>query len=92
MMDVSLNPDPSKLPGGGTLQDLANGLVGWVLIITGVAFAFGAGQWAAGGMTNNLSWAERGKQTVLVSAIAALLEGGAAFIINTFFHMGGGLH
>ena len=92
LLDVSLNPDPSKLPGGGTLADLGNGLLGWGLILTAVAFGFGAASWAAGSATSNMAWSERGKQTVLVAAMAALLEGAAAIIINAFFHIGAGLH
>ena len=30
---VTLNPDPAQLPGGGTLQQLANGIGGWALIL-----------------------------------------------------------
>ena len=92
LLDVSLNPDPSQLPGGGTLADLGNGLLGWGLIMTGVAFGFGGALWAAGTLSSNMAWAERGKQTLVVAAIAALMEGAAAIIINFFFHLGAGLH
>ena len=91
-LDVSLNPDPSKLPGGGTLADLGNGLLGWGLIMTAVAFGFGGALWAAGSVSSNMAWAERGKQTLVVAAIAALMEGAAAIIVNFFFHLGAGLH
>ncbi|HXM57854.1 MAG TPA: DUF6112 family protein [Candidatus Dormibacteraeota bacterium] len=92
MLDVSLTPDPSQLPGGGTLADLMNGLAGWGLILAGGMVAFGGIQWAVGNGTGNMSWAERGKQTVFVSALAALLIGAAAIIVNFFFHLGGRLH
>src|ERR1700716_2605968 len=92
LLDVSLNPDPSKLPGGGTLADLGNGLLGWGLVLTAVAFGFGAASWAAGAATSNMGWSERGKQAVLVAALAALLEGAAALIVNGFCHIGAGLH
>ena len=92
MLEVSLNPDPSKLPGGGTLTDLMNGMAGWGLILAVGMFAFGGAQWALGSATSNLSWAERGKQTVFVAALAALLIGAAAIIVNFFFNLGRGLH
>jgi len=92
MLEVSLNPDPSKLPGSGTLGDLMNGLAGWGLILAVGIFAFGGAQWALGNATSNMSWAERGKTTVIVAALAALLIGGAAIIINFFFRVGSGLH
>jgi hypothetical protein len=92
LLDVSLTPDPSKLPGGGTLGDLMNGLAGWGLILVVGVFAFGGASWALGSATSNMNWAERGKQTVVVSALAALLIGAAAIIINFFFHVGRALH
>jgi hypothetical protein len=92
VLDVSLTPDPSKLPGGGTLSDLMNGLAGWGLILVVGVFAFGGASWALGSATSNMSWAERGKQTVIVAALAALLIGAAAIIVNFFLHVGQGLH
>jgi Family of unknown function (DUF6112) len=92
MLEVSLNPDPSQLPGGGTLSDLMNGLAGFGLILAVGVFAFGGAQWALGNATSNLSWAERGKQAVVVAAMAALLIGAAAIIVNFFFGIGRGLH
>ncbi|HXM56696.1 MAG TPA: DUF6112 family protein [Candidatus Dormibacteraeota bacterium] len=92
MLDVSLNPDPSQLPFSGTLSDLVNGLAAVSLTIALGAFAYGGASWALGNATGNMGWAERGKQAVLVAALAALLIGAAAIIINFFFHLGGCLH
>jgi len=92
MLDVSLNPDPTKLPGGGTLADLTNGLAGFVLILTVFGLVISAGGWGLGVATSNMSWAERGKSGTIVCAIAALLVGAAAIIVNFFFHVGAGLH
>ena len=92
LLDVSLNPDPSQLPFSGTLADLVNGMAAIALILAMGAFAFGGASWALGNATSNMSWAERGKQTLVVSALAALAVGGAAIIINFFFHMGSRLH
>jgi hypothetical protein len=92
MLDVSLTPDASQLPFSGTLQDLVNGLAAIALILTAGAFAFGGASWALGNATGNMSWAERGKQSLIVAALGALAIGGAAIIVNFFFHMGNRLH
>ena len=92
LLDVSLNPDASKLPGGATLMDLTNGLAAWTLILAAGAMVLGAGAWALGSATSNMSWADRGKSATIIAALAALLIGGAAAIINFFFHAGLALH
>jgi hypothetical protein len=92
LLEVSLAPDASKLPGSGTLMDLASGLAAWALIFALAGVVLGAGFWALGSATSNLSWADRGKSATIVSALAALLIGGAAAIINFFFNAGAHLH
>jgi hypothetical protein len=42
LADVTLTPDPSQLPGGGTLQQLTNGIGGWALILALVGLVIGA--------------------------------------------------
>jgi hypothetical protein len=91
-LEVSLNPDPSKLPFSGTLSDLVNGLAAVALILALGAVVLSAGRWGMGVATSNLSWAEQGKMGVIVSALAALLIGGAAILINFFFGIGTNLH
>jgi len=92
LMDVSINPDPSQLPFSGTLQDLTNGLSAVALIAAGLTVLLGASTWALGAATSNVSWADRGKSATMVAALAALLIGGAAIIVNFFFHVGARLH
>jgi hypothetical protein len=92
LLDVSIHPDPSALPGSGTLGDLANGLMAWALVLAAAGVVLGAASWALGSATSNVSWADRGKNATIVSGVAALLIGGAAAIVNFFFHMGQGLH
>ena len=92
VLDVSLNPDPSQLPFSGTLADLVNGLGAVALILALFGMVASAGGWALGNATSNLSWAERGKSGTIVCALAALLIGAAAIIINFFFHIGQRLH
>jgi uncharacterized protein DUF6112 len=92
LLDISIHPDPSALPGSGTLGDLANGLMAWALVLAGASLVGGAAAWALGSATSNMSWADRGKSATIVGAVAALVIGGAGAITNFFFHMGQGLH
>ena len=76
LADVSLNPSVNALPGGGTLQELTNGL----------------GAWALGIHAQNYQQSLVGRRAVLVSGLAALLIGAAPPIVNFFFHTGTNLH
>ena len=89
---VTLNPDPGQLPGGGTLQQLANGIGGWALILALVGLVIGAAAWALGSHAQNYQQSITGRKTVLVAGLAALLIGAAPAIINFFFHAGQGVH
>jgi MFS family permease len=92
LADVTLTPDPSQLPGGGTLQQLTNGIGGWALILALVGLVIGAAAWALGAHSQNYHQSFNGRRTVLVSAVAALLIGAAPAIVNFFFHAGQGVH
>ncbi|HUI04687.1 MAG TPA: DUF6112 family protein [Acidimicrobiales bacterium] len=89
---VTLDPDPSNLPGGDVLQGLTNGLGGWALVLALVGLLVGAAAWALGAHAQNYHQAFNGRRTVLVSGLAALLIGAAPAIINFFFHTGQGVH
>jgi MFS family permease len=92
LADVVLNPDPTQLPGGGTLQQLTNGLGGWALFAALVGVLIGAGAWALGSHSQNFHQSFVGRRTVLVSGLAALIIGAAPTLVNFFFHTGTGLH
>jgi|HubBroStandDraft_6_1064221.scaffolds.fasta_scaffold280721_2 hypothetical protein len=89
---VSLNANPGQLPGGATLQQLANGIGGWALILALVALVVGAAVWALGAHTQNYQQSFVGRRAVLVSGLAALLVGAAPVLINFFFHAGLNVH
>ena len=76
LADVTMTPSVSSLPGGGTLQELTNGL----------------GAWALGVHSQNYQQSLIGRRAVLVSGLAALLIGAAPPVINFFFHAGANLH
>jgi hypothetical protein len=92
LADVSLHPSMSQLPGGGTLQNLADGLGAWALVASLVGLVIGAAAWALGVHSQNFQQSMVGRRAVLVSGAAALLIGAAPTIINFFFNAGTNLH
>lgn len=85
---VDLDPDPAKLPGGQVLGRLTDGIAGFALIFCLIGLVVGAGLWALGGTSSNYQQTFVGKRAFAVSAVAALLIGGAAAIINFFYGAG----
>jgi uncharacterized protein DUF6112 len=92
LADVTLNPTLNSLPGGGTLQQLVNGLGAWALVASLAGLVIGAAAWALGVHSQNFQQSMIGRRAVLVSGLAALLIGAAPTIVNFFFHAGTGLH
>lgn len=86
---VSLSPNPSDLPGSNVLNDLTNGLGAWALIAAMVGIVVGAVMWAFGHYSQNWQQAYNGRRGVIVSALAAVLIGGAPLIINFLVQKGG---
>jgi MFS family permease len=87
----SLNPDAGGLPGASTLQRLANGIGGWALIAAMMGIVVGAVLWAFGHYSQNYQQAYNGRRGVMVSALAAVLIGGAPHIISFFLNQGNGI-
>jgi hypothetical protein len=92
LVDVTLSPDPSALPGGQTLQHLMNGLGGWALALSLVGLLIGAAAWALGSHGQNYHQTFVGRRAVLISGLAALLIGAGPAIVNFFFSTGQGVH
>jgi MFS family permease len=88
---VTMNPDPQSLPGWNVLDSLTNGLAGWALIAAMAGVVIGAVVWALGHYSQNYQLAYNGRRGVLVSALAAILIGGAPEIINHLVQQGGGI-
>jgi hypothetical protein len=88
LVDVTLNPNPSNLPGGSVLQSLTNGVAGWALVLALAGLLVGAAAWALGAHSQNYHQSVTGRRAVLVSGIAALLIGAAPALVNFFFHAG----
>jgi MFS family permease len=87
----SLRPDANQLPGASVLQSLADGIGGWALIAAMLGLVVGAITWAFGHYSHNYQQAYNGRRGVMVSALAAVLIGGAPQIIKFFLNKGGNL-
>jgi uncharacterized protein DUF6112 len=85
---ISVNPNPSDLPGGHVIQQLVDGLAGWALFGALAALLISAVVWALGSNSGNYHAAGRGKTGVLISALCALLVGAAPALINFFNALG----
>jgi type IV secretory pathway VirB2 component (pilin) len=82
-------PDVTKLPGAPVLKDLMSGVEGWALIAAIVGIVVGGIIWAFGQYSQNYQQAYAGRKGVLISAVAAVLIGGAPQIVNFFYGQGG---
>lgn len=89
---VTLNSNPSALPGGAVLQRLADGIGGWALIMALIGLLVGAAIWALGAHSQNYHQSVAGRRAVLVAGLAALVVGAAPGIVNFFFNAGLGVH
>jgi hypothetical protein len=88
LAQVNLNPDPDELPGGNVLSAQTDGPAGFALVFCLIGLVVGAGMWAMGSNSSNYNQTLVGKRAVVISAVAALLIGGAAAIINFAFDAG----
>ena len=85
---LDLNPNPNELPGGDVLKNLTDGIAGFGLIFCLIGLVAGAAMWGLGSTSSNYQQTFVGKRAFAVSAVAALLIGGAAAIINFFYSAG----
>jgi type IV secretory pathway VirB2 component (pilin) len=80
------------LPGTTVLEGLASGVGHWALIASVVGVIIGGIMWAFGHFSHNYQQSYNGRRGLIVSALAALLIGGANQIITFFFTQGGNIH
>ena len=92
LSDVSLNLDPTGLPGIDELSRLTNGLGAWALALALAALVAGAALWAVGAHAQNFQQSMVGRRAVLLAGVAALLIGAAPTLVNFFFHAGQQVH
>lgn len=85
---VTLKPDPTALPGGGTAEKLLNGATYFVILACVAGALWGLGEWAIGRRSGNYSQTDGGKGKFLACIVAAFLTGALAPIINFFVSLG----
>jgi len=74
----------TALPGLQTFKGLVLGLIPYALVACVAAFLIGAILWAVGAFGHNPQHSSKGKTTLAVALIAALLVGGAAYLVGWF--------
>jgi hypothetical protein len=78
----------TTLPGLATFKGLVLGLIPYALVACVAAFLIGAILWAMGAFGHNPQHSSRGKTTLIVALVAALLVGGAAYLVGWFNNVG----
>ncbi|MGH9064306.1 MAG: DUF6112 family protein [Acidimicrobiales bacterium] len=84
----SFHPGLGGLPGSAVLQNLADGIGGWAVILALVGVLVGAAIWALGAHSQNYHQSVAGRRAVLVSGAAALVMGAAPGIVTFFYGAG----
>ena len=74
----------TQLPGLQTFKGLVLGLIPYALVACVAAFVIGAILWAVGAFGHNPQHSSKGKTTLVVALAAALLVGGAAYLVGWF--------
>jgi hypothetical protein len=92
IFSVALNPNVTLLPGSAQLQQLANGIAGWALVIAVIVMVVGGVLWAIGSHSQNMHQSMAGRKAVVTGLLAGLLVGAAPHLINFVFTTGSGVH
>jgi hypothetical protein len=79
-----ISPNGSGLPGLGEVRRIVGALLTWGLVACVAGLVISAMVWAVSSNAGNYHGTSKGKTGVLVSAVAALLIGGANAIIGFF--------
>ena len=79
-----ISPNGSGLPGLGEVRRIVGALLTWGLVACVAGLVISAMVWAVSSNAGNYHGTSKGKTGVLVSAVAALLIGGANAIIAFF--------
>jgi hypothetical protein len=89
--DPGIRPNGSGLPGLGVVKQIVGALLTWGLVACVAGLVVSVILWALGHQSGNYSHTSTGKTGVLVSAVGALLIGGANAIIAFFSGLGSGI-
>ncbi|HEU0130949.1 MAG TPA: hypothetical protein VFQ85_08170 [Mycobacteriales bacterium] len=85
---VHTTVDPNGLPGHVVLQQMLNGLMFVGLLGCAAAVVLGGATWWLASHGGNYGAALGGRKAVLAGLAGALVIGGAAQLVNAFYHLG----
>lgn len=86
--DPGVTPNANGLPGLSRMQELVGGLIPYALLAAVAGLVIGAIMWGVGSSSANPSAASRGKSTVLISLVVAVLAVASNQIIGWFAGVG----
>lgn len=88
---MNISPNTSGLPGIGELETIVGALLTVGLIASVAGLLLSTVVWAVASHSGNVHLVSRAKGGVVVSAVAAMLTGGAVALITFFSHAGAAL-
>ena len=89
---VSVSPNAGGLPGTDQAEKVISGLMFWALLACVAGVIIGGAVWAVSSHGGNHHYAQRGKASFLVSAVAAAVIAAAPAVVNFFEGLGSGVH
>ncbi len=84
VLAIAVTPNTTGLPGITEFTNIVGAMMTVGALACVLAVILSAGMWALGSHSGNVQLTSRAKTGVVVSAVAALLSGGAALLV-TFF-------
>jgi hypothetical protein len=89
---VSISPSSGGLPGTSEAEKVISGLMFWGLLACVAGVIIGGAVWAVSSHGGNHHYAQRGKASFLISAVAAAVIAAAPAVVNFFEGLGSGVH
>ena len=89
---VSISPNSGGLPGTSEAEKVISGLMFWGLLACVAGVIIGGAVWAVSSHGGNHHYAQRGKASFLISAVAAAVIAAAPAVVNFFEGLGSGVH
>ena len=89
---VSVSPNSGGLPGTNQAEKVISGLMFWGLLACVAGVIIGGAVWAVSSHGGNHHYAQRGKASFLISAVAAAVIAAAPAVVNFFEGLGSGVH
>lgn len=91
LADPGVTPNSNGLPGITEFKNIVGALLTFGVVACVAGLVIAAITWAIGSNSSNPGLAGRGKTGVLVAFAAAILIGGADFLVGFFWKAGGTL-